>query len=261
MENENDQLPVGNDDQNEQNDNQEVPNDSGEGAIIDDQGEGGQSNQTPIDPQQVDPLQFIDSLENVDPKVKEVLKAGYLRQADYTKKTQALGEDRKLLDEYKEIKPYLDKAIANPETYKQIFGVEPGEEKPEYPEDPKEYAEWVKNNTLQAIEQEFDFKQAETLDPRLNEDEDFAYAVAGLVAMDQDFRAGKKSAVQVTTESIKKLDSFLAKQKEVWRKEMTNKARERRMVVPNQGTPVGTGGNKVPATMQEAAQMAEEQMK
>lgn len=239
---------------NEGEDNSQIGEDQNLGVI-----EEGQSNVTPQAPTN-DPLQLIENLQ-VDPTVKKVLKAGFLRQADYTQKTQALSEDRKLVDEYKELKPYFDKVLSDPTLYEQVFGQKPADPNaPTYPEDPVEYANWVKNETIRTIQQEFDINQAEQVDPRLNADQDFAYSIAGIVAQDKEFLAGKKSATDATREAVTRFDTFLRRQKEIWRKELDTKLSQKRMIVPNTNSAISAGGGKVPSTMQEAAKMAEEQI-
>lgn len=227
-----------------------------------------QSTKTPQTP--IDPLTVLETLK-LDPTVKEQLKKGYLREADYTKKTQALAEERKLIDEYNNIKPYIDKVYQDPQLYEAVFGKPPpngeaGDQntQEDYPEDPREYAEWVKQRTIEAWEakqaESADIKAAEAVDPRLNTDPEFAKVIGGYVALDADFIEGKKSAEQATRDAIAAHNTYIAKVKADHRTEMNKKVAEKRMVVPQSGTPVSTTGGGKPATMAEAARMAEEEL-
>ncbi len=105
-----------------------------------------------------------------------------------------------------------------------------------------------------------DYKAAEELDPRLNSDPDFAQAIAGYVALDQDYVSGNKTAVQATQEALIKYNAFSEKQRKAFREEMNKKVSGRVGVVPQGGSPVGTSNGSIPTTMREAAKMAEEEL-
>ena len=49
------------------------------------------------------PIGFIEAMENVPEEVKAELRRGFLRQSDYTKKTQSLATDRQSLDQQRSI--------------------------------------------------------------------------------------------------------------------------------------------------------------
>lgn len=50
-----------------------------------------------------DPIGFLESREDISDDLKETLKRGFLRQADYTRKTQAVAEERRRLDEQRAV--------------------------------------------------------------------------------------------------------------------------------------------------------------
>ncbi len=50
-----------------------------------------------------DPIGFLESREDISDDLKETLKKGFLRQADYTRKTQAVAEERRRLDDQRAI--------------------------------------------------------------------------------------------------------------------------------------------------------------
>ena len=146
-----------------------------------------------------DPIVYIESLadEKLTDDQRKALKDGFLRQSDYTKKTQALADERKLIDEYRTLKPFIDKVFQNEDLYAQVFGENPqastesttGEEV-SYPEDPREYAKWVKDEAKKEMREEMererivenDRNSASNLDPRLNTDKEFAEEIAGIIA-------------------------------------------------------------------------------
>lgn len=215
---------------------------------------------------QSDPLSILESLQGIDPKQKEALKAGYLRQADYTRKTQEISSDRNLVEEYKRYKPYIDKVLSDPNStlYKQVFedqaesedGVE---ETQPYPQDPMEYAEWVKKSVLKEIEDNRDVESASNLDPRLANDQEFASLIAGQVAQDVDFVQGRKSATQATKDALDSHKRYIEKIRTDHRTELNKQVQNKRLVVPPGGTSVGVSQGKA-QTMQEAAKMAEESL-
>ena len=49
------------------------------------------------------PIEFIEAMEGIPDDVREELKRGYLRQSDYTKKTQALSSERRSLEERRSV--------------------------------------------------------------------------------------------------------------------------------------------------------------
>lgn len=212
----------------------------------------------------LDPLAEIEKLE-IAPELKKAIKDGYLRQADYTKKTQDIAEARKDAEVYRSLKPYLDRVQQNPALYKAVFnpeGAEEGQSENEPPEDPREYANWVKEQTKaeirEEIKQESDYKAAEQVDPRLM-DPEFAKVIAGYVAQDTDFTNNRKSAVQATRDAIASWSAYEEKQRKAWRDELNKKATEKKYVTPASGSPGHTKGKKA-ATMEEAAAQAEAEL-
>ena len=49
------------------------------------------------------PIDFIEAMEGIPEDVRDELKRGYLRQSDYTKKTQALSDERRSLEERRSV--------------------------------------------------------------------------------------------------------------------------------------------------------------
>ena len=49
------------------------------------------------------PIEFIEAMEGIPDDVRDELKRGYLRQSDYTKKTQALSDERRSLEERRSV--------------------------------------------------------------------------------------------------------------------------------------------------------------
>jgi hypothetical protein len=195
-----------------------------------------------------------------------------MMQSDYTKKTQELSDRRKELDEYQVFKPYIDKVFADPELYKQVFGQRQDQtqnqtQQEEYPQDPKAYADWVIQKAVEqseskiraSMEEERDLDEASKIDPRLNEDQEYAEIIAGIMAQDQQFVQRQKTAVQATKDAITKYNAYFNRVKGSVKQDFVEKAKQKRMVTPSGGSPVGTGFTK-PTTMQEAAKMAEEEL-
>lgn len=202
-------------------------------------------------PTSADPLEVLEKLEGLDANLKEQLKSGFMRQQDYTRKTQEVAEMRKEYQAWKQ----QQAQPKNPEV--------PQEE--QIPEDPKEYAEWVKQSMREELRQEMarerDFQAAEGVDPRLNSDQEFASIIAGYVAQDQTYLQGQKSAVQATHDAIARYKSYEDTIRSRVVGEMNEKAKAKRMVAPEKnGSPFSAGTKKVASTMQEAAQMAEDEI-
>ena len=49
------------------------------------------------------PIEFIEAMEGIPDDIRDELKRGYLRQSDYTKKTQALSDERRSLEERRSV--------------------------------------------------------------------------------------------------------------------------------------------------------------
>lgn len=217
--------------------------------------------------QTVDPITVLETLE-LDPKVKEELRNGFLRMADYTKKTQEIAEIRKNAEEFARYKPYIDKVLQDENLYQAVFGQPQtgqatGENAPEVPDDPVEFADWIQQRVIEAVDardaQGADYAAAERLDPRLSSDPEFAKLIGGLVAQDVDFLEGRKSGEQATHEAIESYNGYVAKMREGFRKDMQTKVTQKRMVIPGSGSPGETASAKA-MTMKEAAQAAEEEL-
>lgn len=216
-----------------------------------------------------DPLQFLETLK-LDEAQKKLLKDGFLRQADYTRKTQEVASKVKLLDEYEQFKPYIDKVLADPNLKKLVF--EENKTEDDYPDDPKAYAERVKQETLAEVEkanqeQRFadmmdrDTKTATELDPRLSSDPIFMKAIAGIVNSDPSYilNGGSKNAIQATKDALDTYKTWEQTMRADYRKELENEAQKKRMVIPQGGTPIATAGTR-PMSIREAAIKAEEEL-
>ena len=86
--------------------------DDGTGASAD---EGSEESDAPEDFSD-NPLALIDTLEGVSEETREELKRGYLRQADYTKKTQGLADERRSLDDRRSV---VDQILLNQQGSKE----------------------------------------------------------------------------------------------------------------------------------------------
>lgn len=228
-----------------------------------------------------DPIAFVDSLEveGLTPEQKTILRDGYLRQSDYTKKTQAVAQDRKVLEEYSTLKPYIEKIFQNEELYKQVFGQPEGSPaaEDEIPDDPAEYARYVEEKAVQRAKNELrsemrqeqleatmenDRITASQLDPRLNSDKEFAEEIGGIIALDQDFIQGNKTAVEATQEALERYKLREQRYKSKFTTDLQTKAKARTMVFPSsRGSSMGsTDSAKAPSSMAEAAAMAEKDL-
>jgi len=174
-------------------------------------------------------------------KLPDDLKPVYKQmQADYTRKTQELAEMRRTFDErMRQVEDYLANMQGEPQEPEQV-----SEE--EYPQDPKEYADWVAQKAiaqmtqiLQAKEQEEALRreeeafekevaEAQKLDERLEKDEVFAGAIAGIVAADVDYSEGRKSLVDATRDAIKLYEEQVRANIEKAKAELSQKAMENR---------------------------------
>jgi len=218
-------------------------------------------------PPEVDYLKVLDGLE-LDPATKESLKAGYLRQQDYTRKTQDLAKDRGLIDEFKQAKPIIEFLNKNPELFNEVIGKMQGNAQPQgqeiIPEDPKEYADWVKAQTIkewQSIQaQEADFQSAAKVDPRLDSDAEFGEMIARTVASDPEFRNHQLSAEQATKKAVANFDKYMAKAINSAKLSLSEKAKLKRSGSTISSQPGRVGGGVQPKTIEEAARMAEEEL-
>ena len=80
--------------------------DEGTGASAD---EGSEESEAPEDYSD-NPLALIETMEGVPDEVKQELRRGFLRQADYTRKTQGLAHERRSLDERRSV---VDQILLN----------------------------------------------------------------------------------------------------------------------------------------------------
>lgn len=230
-----------------------------------------------------DPIAFVDSLDLPDDQ-KKIMKEGYLRQADYTKKTQDIAGIRADYDEYqKKGKPILDRIFANPKLLKLVLGIENenGDETPNDdipPEDPVEYAKWVEGRIFKKIEaqqlehskrQEQEIKErqywetkrndaleAEKIDPRLTSDQEFQAIVAGIVLQDKRYTSGEISAVEATKQAIAFVDKRIKSIETKAKNDLVEKAKKNVTLIGDNNSPAEATGTK-PKNMREAFKNAE----
>ena len=89
--------------------------DDGSGASADEGSEESEATEDFSD----NPLALIDSLEGVSDETRDELKRGYLRQSDYTKKTQGLADERRSLDDRRSV---VDQILLNQQGSKEDKG-------------------------------------------------------------------------------------------------------------------------------------------
>jgi hypothetical protein len=232
---------------------------------------------TETKPPEFDPIAYVDSL-NLPDDQKKIMKEGYLRQADYTRKTQGISKIQSEYDEYvTRGKPILERIFADPKLLKQVLGITeetPASDTPEIPpEDPTEYAKWVKDSILKEIdsrEQErykrqteeskqkeiwearkADANAAEKVDPRLTSDEEFQKIVAGVVLQDTRYLNGEISAVQATKEAIQFLDKRIKTAETKAKTDLVNRAKQVKPLIGEDNSPREPVGGK-PRNMREA---------
>lgn len=243
--------------------------------------ETAESTQTPPAPSQLDPLAELEKLEQLDPKVKEALKAGYLRQADYTKKTQALAGDRSAVEAYQKWSPIISYLEKNPDVAKTLFATNkpPTEtqEEPQIPDDPKEFAKYIEERSIkrmtelfaqereqQARERQTDAQIAESekLDTRLTTDETFAKQIAGLIEVNygEAIRGGQMNIVEATQKALEAHKAYEESQRQKFLAELNGKAKKTMSIPSGKGSPLGTAPKKGKVSMAEAAALAEEEI-
>lgn len=211
---------------------------------------------------------------------KEMQRVYKQMQSDYTKKTQEAAKYRKSAEAYSKFRPYLTRIFSNPALQQAVFEgkdlpTAAKQEEPEetIPDDPKEYAEYIRQKTLQDVQKmmaqdkqlsqqqqviQQDLAEAEKVDPRLSSDKNFANAVLGFVASDIEYRQGRKSAVDATKEAIEKYDVWMKEQLDKSRDELINKAKSRPSDISKSGGNVGTvNDSKTPKSIREAWLQAE----
>lgn len=232
---------------------------------------------TPDDPSaqvvsEFDPMSEIEKLQ-IDPKVKEELKKGYLRQSDYTKKTQDIAGIRKAAEQYERVRPIVEKLFSDPNLTNQILGIKPDAAPAEevIPDDPKAYAEYVIKQAKDQMRSEYeereqqriqveardrDFGEAEKVDQRLN-DEHFGGVIAGLVSQNPGFMQGTISAVEATKQAIADFDSWQQAQISKAKEDLTRRAKEKRSFVAPSSSPATTTTG-APTNMRDAAKLAEQ---
>jgi hypothetical protein len=236
--------------------------------VASDQPEQTESQETTA-PSQIDPIDWLEKAE-IDPSVKESLKSGFLRQRDYTQKTQEIAEIRKRAESYQQWDPVINYLQQNPQLAKELFNQQHSQnEEPELPDDPREFLKLAKEQAkAEAVDElrrvmteERDVQEAEKLDPRLSDDTEFKYMIAGLVSQDQQFVQGQISAKEATQKAINAHKAYEDRLRQSVIKDFNEKAKKKTMVMPsNNGSTLGTAPSGKARTMREAAALAEEQL-
>lgn len=237
----------------------------------------------PVTPTPFDPIAFIETL-SIPEDQKKALREGYLRQADYTRKTQGISTIQSEYNEYKSRgKPILDRIFADPKLLKIVLGLNddgaPATELPDVPpEDPTEYAQWLEGRIFKkmqvqeeerskrSIEDEKkqtawnsrrnDAMEAEKVDSRLTTDEEFQRITAGVVLQDERYLKGEISAVQATREAIAFLDRRIKSAETKAKTDLVNKAKTIKPLIGEDNSPREPVGTK-PKNMREALKNAE----
>lgn len=218
-----------------------------------------------------DPLGELEKIE-LDPRLKDELKKGYLRQSDYTKKTQEIAAMRKAAEQYERVRPVVEKLFSDPNLTNLVLGIKPNAAPAEevIPDDPKAYAEYVIKQAKDQIRSEFeereqqrveveardrDYSDAEKIDPRLN-DANYGGVIAGLVSQNPSFMQGQISAVEATKQAIADFDSWQQAQITKTKDDLVRKAREKKAFTAPSSNPATTQTG-TPKNMREAAKLAE----
>lgn len=244
-------------------------------------GDGQPTGEKPVDPNNPnaapsnpDPLTLLETLE-IDPKVKEVLKAGYMRQADYTQKTQEIASRTKAAEAYEQWAPVITFLQENPRIAESLMGTtrrsDNGKPEDELPDDPKEFFAKVKESAtqeaLQILRQEMtlnsDIDAASKLDARLNTDETFAKQIAGFIEINfgQHVRSGRMSVTEATQRALKAHKEYEESVRQNAIRDISDKAKKKTMVMPSgNGSPLPTASKGGKMTMREAASKAEEEI-
>ena len=95
-----------------------------------------------------DPLSFIESFDGIPDEVREAVKKGFLRQADYTRKTQALSSERSKLEDQRSV---VDQILLSQREQK----AEPAKEVEEIPDlnkgaSPQDVIDYYVNKAVQS---------------------------------------------------------------------------------------------------------------
>lgn len=212
-------------------------------------------------PVEFDPNEYVEKLELPEDQ-KRILKESLMRQGDYTKKTQELAKERKLVEQWS---PVLNKLVADKKLFDLVMGYggesqqDPVEE--EIPQDPREYADYVKRETIaemrQSMAMERDLEQATTLDPRLQsqepQDVNFQRIVAGLVAQDSELLSGRKTYTQAVQDALQWYDGEFYKGVEKGvQTNLNRKVQDKRFVSPKSSNPISTKSLSNPATIMDS---------
>lgn len=206
-----------------------------------------------------DLLTRLESLD-IDPELKQELKSGYLRQSDYTRKTQEVAQRKSDLDTFDRLNPVISKMLADPKLVDYVMsgGVLPEQsnvnnDEFDIPEDPKEFLKLAEDRAYQraikVIEQKeserfereliakreteinIDISNSQQVDPRLSDDsgeDDFKRVVSSLVSVDQGVRNGTKTYTQATKDAIESFDKFMSRKLSSEKEKLSVSARLKR---------------------------------
>jgi|WetSurMetagenome_2_1015567.scaffolds.fasta_scaffold01987_22 hypothetical protein len=228
----------------------------------------------PSAPSQIlDPITELEKVQGLDPKVKELLKSGFMRQVDYTKKTQEIAEIRK----------EHDRLVAERENANRL--PVKTEDKPtevEFSDDPKEFAKQLEeravNKALDIIRGEIksqnennekithfnnDVDEASKLDARLTTDDSFATRIAGIIQVKyaENIKSGSMTVKEATQKALDEDKAYEESVRQKTLSDVTDKTKKRTMVIPKgNGSSTETAPKTHARTMQEAAAMAEEEL-
>jgi hypothetical protein len=237
--------------------------------------------ETPPAPlQDLDPLAELEKLQ-LDPKVKESLRSGYLRQADYTKKTQEIATDRKAVEAYKHWSPIIGFLEKNPAIANSLIKRNPADGTPpktEYSDDPVEYAKQIRAEAIAEMKEEMrkdkeatgreqalntEIAQAEKLDTRLTTDDVFSKMIAGWVDVNfrEDIQSGRISVTEATKQALEAHKAYEESLRQKVLAEMNDKAKKKTSGIPGgNGSPLATAPKTGVMDMREAAKLAEEEI-
>ena len=198
--------------------------------------------------------------------VPEELKPAYKQmQSAFTKKTQGIAEARKSLENFESYRPLIEKLSDPRNAYLRniLEGNQPAqqEQSQPYPTDPMEYAKWVQDQTVERMAADQDRREASKVDPRLDTDKTFTNMILGIVSNNQEYSQGKISAVEATKQAVKAVDEMIVNAKKSGKAELSEQASNKaKKYASPKGTGAGTVNTKSPQSMQEAADMALEQI-
>lgn len=222
--------------------------------------------------------QFTDKvkLDKLPPELQTVYKQ---MQGDYTRKTQGIADVRKNADQYGRYKALIDYLGQNPQAAQSVIArmqgqpeaPQPSDEEVEIPTDPKEFANFVKEQAVKETEERFNrvleeqkratqryqyisqqAEEAQKLDPRLSSDNDFGEMIASMVQSDSQVATGQKTIVQATKDAISKYDSYYSSRLSAEMEKLSDEAKAKRNPSPPDITSDTTPQKKQPQSIRES---------